>query len=220
MKNLMLVFLIFGTSFSIKSQPLHNATFNNDYSVEKELDSKDFYFDFDVIWDLFDESDIFLENSSFLWADYQPLSNRASRENFTGVRVPPLGIHYEKRLFHNLGARISYSAHWWKEDIVLVQSSSTEFSELFKYYYNTFWLGLTWHFSVSDIIDPYLGMGYSYRNIHATCNCISETIQDGSFDLLIGARIILGERLFFSGEIGHLGVGYFKVGAGVRLGDF
>lgn len=167
----------------------------------------------------FEESDIFVEGASFLWVEYQLVSNRFSRPDHSGVIIPPIGISYEKRLYHNLGVRMTLGLNYWKEDKTLFTSSVQEFNQDFQYFYNTLSLGLTWHITVNDWIDPYVGISYSYRNIYARCDCLSETKSGFNVDFFIGARLLISERFYFNGEIGHSGVGYFKFGLGAVLGD-
>jgi len=169
--------------------------------------------------DYFEESDIFVEGASFLWVEYQIVSNRLGRPDYSGIIVPPIGVSYEKRVFHNLGVRGTFGLNWWKEDKTLFTSDVQNFNQDFRYYYNTIALGLTWHFTVSDWIDPYVGMSYSYRNIYARCDCLSEAKAGFNVDFLIGTRLMMSERFYFNGEIGHSGVGYFKLGLGTVLGD-
>ena len=169
--------------------------------------------------DYFEESDIFVEGASFLWIEYQLVSNRLSRPDKSGVIIPPIGISYEKRVFHNLGVRMTFGLNYWKEDKILFTSAEQDFNQDFKYFYNTLALGVTWHITINDWIDPYVGISYSYRHIYARCDCLSESKAGFNVDFFLGARLLMSERFYFNGEIGHSGTGYFKFGLGIILGD-
>lgn len=170
--------------------------------------------------DFLEQSEVFDEETSFLWIDYQAVSSRLSRDDYSKAILPPIGINFEKRIIGNLGLKASYSANFWKESKTLVQSNDKAFNEEFRYFYNTFSLGATWHVTVAERIDPYIGFSVSYRNIYAKCDCESASNSKFSPDFAIGARYLLNDRYFANIEVSHSGVGYIKAGIGYRFGDF
>lgn len=193
--------------YSFTSSAIHS-----NFSKKKiDLDDLSYYLE---------QSEVFDEGTSFFWLEYQMVSNRGKREDFKKNIVPPIGINYEARLFHNLGLKASLSLHYWKEDKVLAESSLQEYIEEFNYLYHTASLGLNWHIAISEYIDPYFGIHYSYRHLYAACDCISDKNTDSGIEFLLGGRYMMSDHYFFNAEIGHTGTGYFKVGMGYRFGDF
>jgi hypothetical protein len=177
--------------------------------------SQRFGWDFE---DLFDESDLFTERSTFVWANYQAFSTRGSRDDKTGTIIPAVGLHFERQVFYNLGIRLGANLHVWEEEKILVESFSQSFTETFEYRYWTVAVGGTWHFTLDSNWDPYLGIQASYRHSSAACDCVEGSSNTTSFDLLIGTRYFMADRFYLSAEVGQHGVGYLQLGLGFKIG--
>lgn len=171
--------------------------------------------------DLFAQSELFSPKSTFIWGDYQLLSTRGKRPDFTKTIVPMVGLNYERQLALNLGVRLSVSTNWWEEDKALVIAGSERFTELFAYQYWVVSAGLSWHFNiVSDWDprwDPFVGATIDYRLASATCDCSTEKVKFFSRSAFLGTRYFLKPRFYLSGEFGRLGTGYFKFGFGFKI---
>lgn len=175
-------------------------------------------FDLDLLLDyLFEESEIFSYGSSFLWADYQPLSNLGERPDQTGTLIPPSGFHYEKHLFSNLGLRLDANLHVWEEEKPLFRSDDILYTEPFEYRYWTASIGGNWHIKVNDFWDPYIGFVASYRHSRAFCDCVDESRSMTSYDFLVGTRVFIYGGSFIVLEIGQHGVGFVSGGLGIQF---
>jgi hypothetical protein len=165
---------------------------------------------------LLDESAVFVSKSNFIWLDYELSSTIGSRQT-TGLVIPPVALNYERQFWKGLGIRAMLATHWWRENITLAEAGTTQFRQLFTYRYFTGGLGLSYHFTISPKIDPYIGVMVSYRRLQAECDCYTIETNQISPDAYIGLRYFLGTRLFLVGEGGQHGVGFVKFGAGLRL---
>jgi hypothetical protein len=170
-------------------------------------------------FDIFRESWLFTPKSNNIWGDYQLISTRGKRPDFTRQLFPPVGLNYERHIWNNFGARLSLATHWWEEDKALVQSSSQIFTELFRYQYWTVGAGLTYHFNITEKFDPYIGYMGAYRYARAACDCVEESRNLRSDDYIIGVRFFPLEKIYLSAELGHHGVGYVKFGLGFKIGE-
>jgi hypothetical protein len=166
---------------------------------------------------LFEESDLFSYGSSFLWVDYQPLSNLGERPDRTGTLIPPSGIHYEQHLFSNLGMRLDANLNVWEEEKPLVRSGDILYTEPFEYRYWTVSIGGNWHIKANEFWDPYIGFVASYRQSRAFCDCVDESRSMTSYDFLIGTRVFLVGGSFFVLEVGQHGVGFVSGGLGLQF---
>lgn len=168
-------------------------------------------------WDIFGPSDFFTKGSSYLWGNYQFASNRGSRPETTAGILPPVGLYYEHYLFWNLGLRLGINGQAWNEDRVLFESATTQYKEEFEYRYATASAGLAFHFTVSDVWDPYIGVDWSYRYARGFCDCVDETNTRTTRDLFIGTRFFISNSFFLMAEFGSHGVGYGAVGLGYNF---
>lgn len=167
--------------------------------------------------DLFEESETFEEGSFFIWADYQLGSTLGERPDHSLTIIPPVGLHIEKHLWHNVGLRLDANLHVWEEEKVLAESLDRAFTENFEYRYWTVSLGANWHLNVGDRWDPYLGLVAVYRQSRAFCDCIDEKSDTLSADLLAGVRFFLSEGSYLNLEVGRHGVGFASLGLGLKL---
>lgn len=174
--------------------------------------------------DLFEESDVFSDGASFIWADYQVFSTLGTRDDKTRSIIPPVGLHYEKHLFYNIGLRLDANLSVWEEEKVLAQTPDfgigdepQTFTELFEYRYWTAALGGNYHFTVDDNWDPYVGVVASYRQTRAFCDCVDESRSEVSFDFLVGTRYFLDDHFYFTLEVGQHGVGFVSGGLGFKI---
>lgn len=167
--------------------------------------------------DLFRQSDMFTEKSHFLWADYQAFSNRGSRPYLSAEVIPPLGLGYERRLFHNFGLRIAAATHWWDEDRLRVSLPERQLFLQYRYTYWTLGVGLSYHFAINYRWDPYIALQQSFRLATASCECESFTESVWSSDFLFGLRYFASHRFYLLAEGGQHGVGYAKIGLGIKL---
>lgn len=167
--------------------------------------------------DLFRQSDMFSEKSHFLWADYHAISNRGNRPYLSAVIIPPAGLGYEKRLFNNFGLRIAAATHWWDEDRLRVSLPERQLFLRYRYSYWTLGAGLSYHFAVNYRWDPYIAFQPSFRLVNASCECESFTESGWSNDFLLGLRYFASHRFYLLAEAGQHGVGYAKIGLGIKI---
>ncbi len=173
--------------------------------------------DLDDILEIFEESEPFEVGSHFLWSTYGLISNTGPRPDRTGGLIPPVSLNYEASVFANFGVRASGALHTWEENKTLARSSEREFKELFQYQYWTAGLGLTYHFNVSDRIDPYLGYAFTYRSGRAFCDCVDESLTQNSQDFFGGIRWLPTDGFYLQAELGSTNVSILEVGLGLRF---
>jgi len=118
------------------------------------------------------------------------------------VSIPMLRINFEKQVWKNVGISAGTSYKKWTVPVFD-----------YKYHYFSFDLKGNYHFNIHEDLDPYIGIGASYRRLIAT-NSIN-SIGNGSLNLafVVGARYYITDDLGFFVAIGNDSLSTFRLGA-------
>jgi len=183
--------------------------FNQSEEQDESVQYAPAFLDLDWDWKaLFEEPTFFEEKSSIFQLGVGLLStvdlkNRAAELDQVDVEtfIPAVHLLYERQAWKNLGVGLSVGAQIWKVPVLDYQ-----------YRYYTGGLRASYHLNVTDKLDPYVGLGGTYRRMVLTNtnrNLVKSTIT-GNF--IMGARYYLNQFVGGYFEIGGNTTNWLKLG--------
>ena len=133
------------------------------------------------------------------------LNLKASVQELEGLEVesfiPSLNLTLEKNIWNNLGVGITLGGQAWKISVLNYQ-----------YRYITGGIRLAYHVNIAEKLDPYFGVGGTYRNLSLRNKDSSISNHKITGTWLIGARYYLKEKIATFIEIGNDQPSWFKAG--------
>lgn len=157
--------------------------------------------------DLFEEVEMFAEKSFIINLGTSFVSDIVlPPDEFLSSQLPALELLIEKNIIKNLGLGLKLGTKWWRADKLN-----------YNYRYYTAGLRLTYHFSVLDKLDPYLGANVTGRGFwigNGNQNVNEVKVNLGA---IIGARYYLTDGLGVFGEFAEDGIGKIHIGLTFKL---
>lgn len=210
MKQLPLIIISSCLLFSLicKAQPL----VNENIELENMLSAEEIT-DWGAIgrWEfseLFDELEFFEEGSK-VWQfgigfrSDVPLQEKAAALDQLDVKIltPAISLTYEKNIWNNLGLGFTAAGQIWRVPVFKYQ-----------YRYYTGGLRLAYHFNIVDELDPYIGLGGTFRYLELSNNETNTHNTKVTAHWLAGLRYYYGEKASVFFEAGNDIPTWFKVG--------
>ena len=178
--------------------------------AEESPESQNFGWDWK---DLFEEPDFFEKNSYSIllgvgFRSTVDLDQRSAELNQVDVKtmVPAVHLIVERQVWNNIGAGLSLGTQIWSVPILDYQ-----------YRYYTGGLRATYHFNVLDKLDPYVGMGATYRRMELTNNDRNVVESKFTGHFILGVRYYLTNTIGAYLEMGDDTTSWFKFGVSFYL---
>lgn len=155
----------------------------------------------------FDEVETF-EPGSFIWHIGSSLLSDLDIPNreFITSQVPGVHFTFEKCVAKNIGVGMKIGTQWWKADKV-------------GYNYRYFSLGIraTYHFNLTERLDPYLGANFTGRRFSIGNG--ETNVNDLAFapGIILGARYYLSDNFGCFAEYAEDGIGKVHLGITFKL---
>lgn len=127
-------------------------------------------------------------------------------DEFLSLQLPALHIFMEKCIAKNVGLGIKLGTKWWK-------------AEKLNYNYRYYSIGIrgTYHFSVLEKLDPYLGANITGRGLWVGNGNDNVNEMDFRAGAIIGARYYLTDGLGLYGEFAEDGIGKIQIGLTLKI---